>query len=85
MKQPHQMRPGNHYASESDAGRTLADLIEHKTALIAICRRCKHRRLLLPSQLAVHAGTVTIADLRRRLRCSQCRGHGTANLHEATR
>ena len=79
------MRPGNRYARDDDGRRTLADLMQRKIALVAICRRCKHRRLLLPGQLAGREETLTIADLRRRLRCSQCGGYGTANLHEATR
>jgi hypothetical protein len=85
MKQPHQMHLGNRYARGNDGRRTLADLMQRKIALVAVCRRCKHRRLLLPGQLAGREETLTIADLRRRLRCSQCSGYGTANLHEATR
>jgi hypothetical protein len=55
-------------------------------ALVAICRRCKHRRLLFPAGLAERLGkTFTVVELRKRLRCGGCRGYGTANLHESTR
>jgi hypothetical protein len=80
------MRPGNRYAREAQTRRTLADLLERKTALVAICRRCKHRRLLLPRVLAERLGEAfKVAELQKRLRCEACRGYGTANLHESTR
>jgi hypothetical protein len=44
MKPPHLLRPGNRYARER-GGRTLGDLVRAKMALVAVCRRCKHRRL----------------------------------------
>ena len=50
MKLPHQMRPGNRYARETGAGRTLGDLVRAKMALVAVCRRCKHRRVLYPAR-----------------------------------
>lgn len=56
MKQPHKMRPGNRYARQGQAGRTLGDLIASKSALVAICQRCKHRRLLYPPVLASRLG-----------------------------
>jgi hypothetical protein len=46
MKLPHQMRPANRYARESGVGRTLGQLVLAKMALVAVCRRCKHRRVL---------------------------------------
>jgi hypothetical protein len=56
MKDPHEMRPGNRYARETEDRHTLGDLIRRKTALVAICRRCKHRRLLFPAALAHQLG-----------------------------
>jgi hypothetical protein len=50
MKEPHE-NPGNRYARETEERRTLGDLVRRKTALIAICPRCKHRRLLFPAGL----------------------------------
>ena len=86
MKDPHEMRPRNRYAREAGEGRTLRDLVQRKTALVAICRRCKHRRLLFPAALAHQLGeTFRVIDLRKRLRCGGCRGYGTANLHELSR
>jgi hypothetical protein len=80
------MRPGNRYARETEARRTLGELINRKAALVAICRRCKHRRLLFPASLASKLGEAfKVADLQKRLRCGGCRGYGTANLHESTR
>jgi hypothetical protein len=58
------MRPGNRYAREAEARRTLGDLIQRKAALVAICRRCKHRRLLFPAALAETLGeTCKVGDL----------------------
>jgi hypothetical protein len=86
MKDPHELRPGNRHLREAEARRTLGELIQRKTALIAICRRCKHRRLLFPSALAAQLGaTFKVIDLRKRLRCGACRGYDTANVHEASR
>ena len=76
MKEPHEMRPGNRYAREAEARRSLGDLINRKAALIAICRRCKHRRLLLPPKLASELGEGFKV---------LCRSYGTANLHESSR
>ena len=56
MKAPHEMRPGNRYAREREARKTLADLIGRKATLVAICRHCKHRRLLFPRSLANQLG-----------------------------
>jgi hypothetical protein len=56
MKQPHEMHPGNRYARQAEARRTLRDLIASKSALVAICQRCKHRRLLFPAVLASRLG-----------------------------
>jgi hypothetical protein len=86
VKEPHELRPGNRYAREAEARRTLGNLIQRKTALVAIYRRCKHRRLLFPAALASQLGeTFKVVDLQKRLRCGGCHGYGTANLHESTR
>ena len=85
MKLPHQMRPGNRYAREAGIGRTLGELVRAKMALVAVCRRCKHRRLLYPANLIPQFGEGFPAiELRERLRCSGCRGR-MANLHESSR
>ena len=85
MKRAHEMRPGNRYARETGAGRTLSQLVLAKMALVAVCRRCKHRRVLYPASLILMygAGFPAIA-LRERLRCSRC-GSRSANLHESAR
>ena len=80
--EPHQLRPGNRYLREAEARKTLGDLIARKTALIAICRRCRHCRLLFPAKLG--EGT-KVVDVQKRLRCGNCHGYGTANLHESSR
>jgi DNA-directed RNA polymerase subunit RPC12/RpoP len=86
MKAPHEMRPGNRYAREIEARKTLADLISRKAALVAICRHCKHRRLLFPPSLATHLGEdFRVAELGKRLRCQNCGRAGAANVHESTR
>jgi hypothetical protein len=85
MKLPHQMRPGNRYARETGAGRTLGELMQAKMALVAVCRRCKHRRVLYPANLIPRFSETRAAiELRERLRCSSCRGR-MANLHESAR
>jgi hypothetical protein len=85
MKPPHQMRPGNRYARETGASRTLGELVRAKMALVAVCRRCKHRRLLYPANLIRQFGEdFSAIQLRERLRCSGCKGR-VANLHESSR
>jgi hypothetical protein len=86
MKQPHEMRPGNRYALQAQVRRTLGDLIASKSALVAICHSCKHRRLLFPPVLATRLGeNFPVADLLRRLRCAECKRHGTAKVYESSR
>ena len=86
MKEPHRLRPGNRYLRDAEARRTLGDLMKSKTALVAICRRCKHRRLLFPASLAERLGaSFKVVELTKRLRCVGCRGYGTANVHKSSR
>lgn len=86
MKEPHRLRPGNRYLRDAEARRTLGDLMKSKTALVASCRRCKHRRLLFPASLAERLGaSFKVVELTKRLRCVGCRGYGTANVHESSR
>ena len=85
MKPPHLLRPGNRYARETGIGRTLGELVRAKMALVAVCRRCKHRRVLYPANLIPRFGeTCPAIELRTRLRCSGCRGR-MANLHKSAR
>lgn len=80
------MRPTNRYLLDRQAQRSLGDLMQEKAALVAVCRRCKHRRLLLTPNLVERLGTgFRLLELRRVLRCGQCRAIGMANLHESTR
>jgi len=77
------MRAGNRYARE--IGRTLGQLVNEKMALVAICRRCKHRRVLFPANYISRFGeNFPAIGLRDRLRCSSCRGR-MASLHESAR
>ncbi|HEY1243977.1 MAG TPA: hypothetical protein VGF29_04005 [Hyphomicrobiaceae bacterium] len=86
MKQPHEMRPGNRYARHAQARRTLGDLIASKSALVAICQPCRHRRLLFPAVLANRLGeNILVVDLPQHLRCAECKRHGTAKVYESTR
>jgi hypothetical protein len=85
MKPPHLMRPGNRYARERGAGRTLGELVAANISLVAVCRRCKHRRVLYPANLiARFREDCPAIKLRGRLRCSSCRVR-MANLHESSR
>ena len=66
-------------------GRTLGELIGAKMALVAICRRCKHQRVLYPGNFVERFGEDCPAILlREHLRCSECHGK-MANLHESAR
>ena len=86
MKQPHEMRPGNRYARQGQARRALGDLIASKSALVAICQRCKHRRLLFPAVLAGRLGEqFLVVDLPQHLRCAECNRDGAAKVYESSR
>jgi DNA-directed RNA polymerase subunit RPC12/RpoP len=77
------MRPDNRHVRERH--RTLGQLVIEKMALVAICRRCGHRRVLYPANYIARFGEHCFAiELRERLRCTQCRGR-MANLHESAR
>jgi len=79
------MRADNRYARERGYGRTLGQLIDSKMALVAICRRCKHQRVLYPADYAKRFGEDCPAiALREHLRCSSCGGR-MANLYESAR
>jgi hypothetical protein len=70
---------------DRNLGRTLAQLVVSKMALVAICRRCKHQRVLYPANFIERFGKDCPAILlREHLRCAECRGK-TANLHECAR
>jgi len=85
MKQPHEMRPGNRYAREGGTGRTLGQFASAKTELVAVCRRCKHWRVLFTANLIARYGANFPAlALHERLRCTNCSGR-VANLHESSR
>ena len=79
------MRTGNRHARERGFGRTLGQLVDSKMALVAICRRCRHQRVLYPANFIERfgAGCPAIA-LREHFRCSSCRGR-MANLPESSR
>jgi len=68
MKLPHQMRPGNRYAWETGVSRTLGQMVRAKMALVAVCRRCKHRRVLYPANLVPLYGE----DSRRLTSANAC-------------
>ena len=79
------MRPGNRYVRERGFSRTLGQLVDSKMALVAICRRCKHQRVLYPTNFIERFGDGRPAiELREHLRCGNCRGR-MANLHESAR
>ena len=80
------MRPGNRDARQAEARRTLGHLIASRTALVAICQWCKHRRLLFPAALAGHLGVdFKVVDLPKHLRCAGCNRTDTAKVYESSR
>jgi hypothetical protein len=85
MKLPHQMRPGNRYARDTGGSRTLGQMVRAKMALVAVCRRCNHRRVLCPANLVpLYGEEFPAIELRQGMRCTSCRGR-MANLHESSR
>jgi hypothetical protein len=80
------MRPGNPYARQAEARRTIGHLMASKTALVAICQRRKHRRLLFPAALAGQLGVdFKVVDLPKHLRCAGCYRTDTAKGYESSR
>ena len=68
-----------------ERGRTLGELASAKMALVAVCRRCKHRRVLFAANLIARYGeNFPTPALRERLRCSNCRGR-VANVYQSSR
>jgi ribosomal protein L37E len=79
------MGTNSHRSHDRPSGRTLGQLIDNKMALVAICRRCKHQRVLYPANYSERFGHDCPAiALRHHLRCSSC-GARAANLHESAR
>src|SRR5262245_45911320 len=62
------------HSGETGTGRTLGELVAARIALVAVCRRCQHRRVLYPGHLAARYGeNFPAIELRKRLRCTACR------------
>ena len=64
MRRPRELRSPNRYLLDRQAQHSLGDLMQEKAALVAVCRRCKHRRLLLTPNLVERLGTASA--------CSSC-------------
>ena len=65
--------------------RTLGQLASEKMALVAVCRRCQHRKVLYMPRLIERFGeNMPAIDVRQHLRCSNCL-YTSANLHESAR
>jgi hypothetical protein len=65
MRRPRELRPTNRYLLDPQAQRTLGDLMQEKAALAAVCRRCKHRRLVLTPNMVARLGAgFPVLDLR---------------------
>ena len=66
--------------------RTIRDIARAKLAVVAVCQRCRHRRLLFPLDLAERLGAnFPVERLPARLRCTECRALGTAALQPSVR
>jgi len=86
MKQPEDMRPGSRYWRAAGKPRTLRDLAVAKVALVAVCRRCGHQKLLFPYGLAERLGQdFPLERLAARLRCTECQALGWVVMHESVR
>ena len=65
--------------------RTLGEMARAKMALVAVCRRCQHRKVLyLPRLIERFGENMPSIGIRKHLRCSNCR-YTRANLHESAR
>ena len=65
--------------------RTLGQLASEKMALVAVCRRCQHRKVLYMPRLIERFGeNMPAIDVRQHLRLSNCL-YTSANLHEGAR
>lgn len=85
MRPPRVLQQTDRYQHCRTTQRTLGNLLAEKVALLAVCRRCQHRRLLRTPSLAERLGEdFRVLSLRHVLRCQQCRAIA-ANLHEMTR
>ncbi len=85
IKKPYEMKLGSRYYRAAGTGRTLGDLLQQKMALVAVCRRCKRRRVLYPANFIERFGAdFPSIGIRQHLRCSACR-YRSANLHESAR
>jgi hypothetical protein len=72
-------------AERGSSGRTLGDLVRAKMALVAVCRHCRHRRLIYPANLILRFGENCPAlQLRKRMRCETCKAVA-ATLHAVSR
>jgi hypothetical protein len=61
--------------STNESNGTLRQLVQSTMALVAVCRRCKHCRVLFPASLTHRFGEDFPAlESRERLGCSKCRG-----------
>ena len=86
MKGPRVLQQTDRYQNSRRTQETLGDLMQRKVELIAVCKRCKHRRLLLVPNLAERLGEgYRVLSVRHVLRCQQCRALGAVNLHETAR
>lgn len=65
--------------------RTLLELAHTRCSILVLCRQCRHEGLVFPVSIGPKFGwELTVADLARRLRCSECGGRDVT-VYEATR
>jgi hypothetical protein len=65
--------------------RTLLELAHTRWSILVVCHRCRHEGLVYPVNVGPRFGwEMTVADLPRRLRCSDCGGRDVT-VYEATR
>ena len=80
------MRPGSRYWQAAGKPRTLRDLAIAKVALVAVCRRCHHQKLLFPYSLAEQLGAnFPVESLARRLQMHGLPWAGHGDLAQSVR
>ena len=73
-------------SGHSTAPRTLAHLAQDGRAVDVTCRRCHHSQTLFTRTLIDRLGPdFLFKDLATRLRCTECKAKGMAQVYESGR
>ena len=83
MKDARNFFDGPRFDNARGNPKTLHDLKEAGGHLIAVCKRCLHRAVVKPADVIPTLGwDFTLFEMRKVLRCGNCKARGLANVHE---